>query len=206
MKSFRTVLLVAGVLLSHLALTFGFAAAAPRTAATSSASSRSAPSAARATLPARSIGRPSEPLNIIKESPPAAEVLKSLPPPLSREEVIRIKRGFTTTTVTVTPGAGLFPPVTALVSSSVSAPKPGLVRPAGVSPASASAPFARLKTPTPAPVRILPDRLKMVGGSELPCRILEQRTSGVRVEIESGVILEIPTRRIQQLMRKAAAP
>ncbi|MBM3334768.1 hypothetical protein FJY63_08910 [Candidatus Sumerlaeota bacterium] len=44
--------------------------------------------------------------------------------------------------------------------------------------------------------RRYPDTLVLVGGTRLSCKILGETDAGLRVELSSGIVIDLPSRRI----------
>lgn len=134
-------------------------------------------------------------------------MVTTIPPPLSLDEVRKLKSGEAPTTPVLSapklPGGAPLPaapvrtrssrvPTKASVLSSLPAPRatPGL------------RPIRRTPLPTVA-VRMYTDRLILKTGKIIRCRIVGEKDDSLNVELESGVILDLPRRRIARVERGA---
>jgi len=163
---------------------------------------RSAPSLAHP------IERTSEPLSVVN----------SLPPPLTLNEVKRLKSaavksdarfgpvGFLSQLPPASPAdrAANAPKAAAEIEPPAPRPAAPLILPARTNERPAF--LERLRTPTPPPVRILPDRLVLQGDRELRCRIVGEMNGTIRAELENGTTLDFPPERIKQVIRRAQRP
>ena len=67
----------------------------------------------------------------------------------------------------------------------------------------------RVSRPRPTPrvvLRSYPDRITLVGGKPLRCRVIQEKNASIQLELENGAIVDMPRSRIQQLVRDVEDP
>jgi hypothetical protein len=130
-------------------------------------------------------------------------LVTDIPPPLPLDEVRQIRRSQPTTrSITfsdVPPSSRPKEPYRPLIPTRATVPLRNR-------PQRTASGVFRVTRPRPTPrvvLRSYPDRIVLVGGKSMRCRVIQEKSGSISMELENGATVDMPRARIQDVTRKA---